>query len=235
MNENQIDLVIYHNLHDKRDFYMGSFASDELDDPSLLLGSHGRTCFSFISNTLERRGSASMGHWLGFFVQMTRKKIHLKFADSFKQPYSNYGEHIENYIDQYRDMAADYGIQLMFEEMPFRMQQSNSKSCGGYAVYSVLGMKNCNSNSLRKIFSKFDYKNRGINDKIVENFVIKKWPRSFCSDIFSKGVKTPFCPAKVFGTKDCLKKCRCKTLNCCGGDKVHHDNYVGMNIKKILQ
>ena len=249
MNENQLDLVIYHNLHDKRDFYMGSFASDELGDPSLQIcelddssGKDLKTCFSFIANTLERNftGKISpvkkgkMGHWLALFVQMTRKKISLKFADSFKMPYSYYGEHIENYIDQYRDIAADYGLQLVFEEMPFRMQQSNSYLCGGYAAYTVLGLKNCNSDSLRKIFSvKFDSKNKRMNDKIVENFVIKKWPKSFCSDIFSKGVKTPFCLAKVFKTEGCLKKCRFGSQNCCG--KVRHDNYISMNIKQILQ
>ena len=199
MNENQLDLVIYHNLHDKRDFYMGSFASDELGDPSLQIcgelddssGKDLKTCFSFIANTLERNpktaskftrnpvmnNNGKMGHWLALFVQMTRKKISLKFADSFKMPYSYYGEHIKNYIDQYRDIAADYGLQLVFEEMPFRMQQSNSYLCGGYATYTVLGLKNCNSDSLRKIFSvKFDSKNKRMNDKIVENFVIKNGP-----------------------------------------------------------
>ena len=30
MDENQIDLVIYHNLKDKRHFFKGTFASNEL-------------------------------------------------------------------------------------------------------------------------------------------------------------------------------------------------------------
>ena len=209
MNENQLDLVIYHNLHDKRDFYMGSFASDELGDPSLQIcelddssGKDLKTCFSFIANTLERNFTAGkispvkkgkMGHWLALFVQMTRKKISLKFADSFKMPYSYYGEHIENYIDQYRDIAADYGLQLVFEEMPFRMQQSNSYLCGGYAAYTVLGLKNCNSDSLRKIFSvKFDSKNKRMNDKIVENFVIKNGPNLSAQTYFLRGLKHLF-------------------------------------------
>ena len=74
MNENQVDLVLYHNLDDKRFFYKGSFAANELDSEQLYVNTHEPACFSFIANTLERNENNRMGHWLGFFVQITRKK-----------------------------------------------------------------------------------------------------------------------------------------------------------------
>ena len=144
-------MVLYHNLNDRRDFYRGSFASDELGSTRLQVRD-ARTCFSFISNTLKRNESNSMGHWLGFFIQMTRKKISLKFVDSFKMPYTFYGENIKDYINQYRYLAMENGYQFIFEEIPFRLQASNSRACGGYAVYAVLGLKNCKSNNFCKIF-----------------------------------------------------------------------------------
>ena len=120
-----------------------------------------------------------MGHWLGFFIQMTRKKISLKFVDSFKMPYTFYGENIKDYINQYRYLAMENGYQFIFEEIPFRLQASNSRACGGYAVYAVLGFKNCKSGSLCKIFSGFDTKNRRMNDKFVQDFVVKKMAEIF--------------------------------------------------------
>ena len=235
MNENQLDMVLYHNLNDGRDFYMGSFASDELGDTRLQVQNYnnldGPACFSFISNTLERNGSAGMGHWLGFFVQMTRKKIRLKFVDSFKMPYAFYGENIKDYIDRYRRLATENDIQFIFEETPFRLQASDSKACGAYAVYAILEFKNCDSNSLRNFFSSFDTKNRRANDKFVQDFVVKKWPKSFCSDIFTKDSRVPFCPEKVFGAAGCLKICRCRK-GCCS--KVRSLEYIRPNIKFIL-
>ena len=73
------------------------------------------------------------------------------------------------------------------------MQQSNSYLCGGYAAYTVLGLKNCNSDSLRKIFSvKFDSKNKRMNDKIVENFVIKNGLNLSAPTYFLRGLKHLF-------------------------------------------
>ena len=172
-----------------------------------------------------------MGHWLGFFVQMSRKKIRLKFVDSFKMPYTFYGENIKDYIGRCRRMATENGIQFIFEETPFRLQASDSKACGAYAVYAILELKNCGSNSLRNFFSSFDTKNRRANDKFVQDFVVKKWPKSFCSDIFTKDSRVPFCPEKVFGAAGCLKICRC-TKGCCS--KVRSLEYIRPNIKFIL-
>ena len=63
MNENMIDLVIYHHLKDKRDFFKGTFASNELN--RLRVDNlEVNTCFSFVANTLARHDANSMGHWL---------------------------------------------------------------------------------------------------------------------------------------------------------------------------
>ena len=218
MNENHIDMIIYHNLSDNRDFYKGSFAANELDSEHLTVNIPEPTCFSFIANTLERNEKKRMGHWLGFFIQITRKKIHLKFVDSFKMPYIFYGKNIKNYITKFRYLAIKNGYQFIFEEVPFRLQASDSRSCGGYTIYAILELKNCKSNSLCRIFSRFDTRNRRINDRFVENFVIKKWPKTFCSNIFSRDNKVPFCPKKIFGTRGCLKLCRC-SKNCCSGGR----------------
>lgn len=231
MNENQVDLVLYHNLDDKRGFYKGSFAANELDSEHLYVNAHEPACFSFIANTLERNENNRMGHWLGFFVQITRKKIYLKFVDSFKMSYIFYGENIKNYITKFRYLAIENGCQFIFEEVPFRLQASNSKACGGYAVFAVLGLGNCKSNSLCEIFSHFDTRNRRMNDRFVENFVIKKWPKTFCSDVFSKDNKVPFCPKKIFGTPGCLKLCRC-SKNCCS--EARSMEYIQPNIKNLF-
>ena len=232
MNDEQLDMVLYHNLNDKRNFYKGSFASDELNNAQLHVRNlNDSACFAFISNTLERTQSNRMGHWLGFIIKITNRKVHLKFIDSFKMPYIFYGKNIKNYIDGFRYLASKKGIAFIFEEVPFRLQASNSKSCGGYTVYAILELKNCKSDNLFKIFSRFDGKNKQKNDKFVENFVVKKWPKSFCSDIFTKNTNVPFCPKKVFGRPGCLKLCSCGK-NCC--DKVRSIEYIRPNIKSIF-
>ena len=193
MDENQIDLVIYHNLKDKRHFFKGTFASNELVD----LLSLEPTKFSFVTNTLSRNDVRDMGHWLAIIVKISGKIVNLKFVDSFKMPYSNYGKYIKDYIDNLRVKAAEHDFKFIFEEVPFGLQSVNSLSCGGYVVYSILGLKKC-SNSLCKLFSSFSTTNKKSNDRFVEDFVEKKWSKTFCSDIFTKNVKVPFCKQKVF-------------------------------------
>ena len=131
----------------------------------------------------------------------------------------------------YLELADEKGSQFKFEEIPFRLQASNLRACGGYTVYAVFGLKYCKSGSLCKIFLGFDAKNRRMNDKFVQDFVVKKWPKSFCSDIFTKDNRVPFCPKKVFGAAGCLKICRCGN-DCCS--KVRSLEYIRPNIEFML-
>ena len=146
--------------------------------------------------------------------------------------YSFYRKNIKDYIDKFRYLAIENNAVFIFEEIPFRLQSSSSKACGGYAVYSILGLKNCRSNSLCKIFSSFDTKNKHLNDRHVQDFIVKKWPSMFCSNIFTKDNKVPFCPKKVFGTAGCLKLCKCGK-GCC--TIVRSLEYIRPNIKFIFK
>lgn len=233
MDENQLGLVLYHNLKDKRDFFKGTFASNELNHDDLLVDDFDEPiCFSFIVNNLQRENAKDMGHWLSVFVKLTGKKLYFKFVDSFKMPYTFYGKYIKEYVDHLRLSSMENNVQFIFEEIPFGLQSFKSHSCGGYAVYSVLSLKNCNSTTLRKIFSSFDPKEKMANDIFVEEYVVEKWPRTFCTDIFNKYNKVPFCSQKVFGRPGCLLKCRCTKKNCC--DKLQSVEYIRPNIKRIF-
>lgn len=227
MDENQIDLVIYHNLKDKRNFFKGTFASNELDRLQVLkLESQ---CFSFVTNTLSRNDVRNMGHWLGIFVKISGKIINLKFVDSFKMSYLNYGKYIKDYIDNLRVKAMEHDFKFIFEEVPFGLQSYKSLSCGGYVIYSILGLKNCKYTTLRNLFSSFTT-NKKSNDRFVEDFVEKKWPKTFCSDIFTKNVKVPFCKQKVFKRHGCLLKCFCGR-EC---SILRSDYYIRHKVKNIF-
>ena len=223
MDENQIDLVIYHNLKDKK-IYKGTFAANELVPFKLKQG-----CTAFVTNTLSRNDVRDMGHWLAIIVFVSGKNVNLKFVDSFKMPYSTYGKYIKDYIDNLRVKAAEHDFKFIFEEVPFGLQSVNSLSCGGYVVYSILGLKNC-SNSLCKLFSSFTT-NKKSNDRFVEDFVEKKWPKTFCSDIITKSNKVPFCKKKVFKSSNCLLKCFCGK-ECCF--KLRTDYYIRPKVKNIF-
>ena len=227
-----IDLVIYHHLKDKRDFFKGTFASNELN--RLRVDNlEVNTCFSFVANTLARHDANSMVHWLAFFVKISGKKVYLKFVDSFKMPYTFYGKYIKDYIDNLRYLTMKHGdMQLIFEEVPFGLQSYKSFSCGGYAVYSILGLKHCKSRTLHHLFSNFNANNKKTNDMFVEDFVVKKWPKRFCSDIFTKDVKVPFCAQKVFKRPGCLLKCFCETTNCC--TNIRPDYYIRPKVKHLF-
>jgi len=68
--------VLYHNLNDRRDFYKGTYASNELVGKKLRVDKlGGTTCFSFIVNTLQRYESNKMGHWLSIMVKIDGKKL----------------------------------------------------------------------------------------------------------------------------------------------------------------
>ena len=232
MDENQIDFLLYSNLHDRRSFYKGSHASDELDIKKLHVKKLSEpVCFSFIVNTLKRNESGKMGHWLAFFIKVERDKIHLKFVDSYKMQYTFYGIHIKNYINRLRLLALENNVKFIFEEVPFRMQSLNTKTCGVYTIYSVLGLKNCKSNSLYNIFSSFDKKNWMNNDRQMIEFIVKIWPKNSCSDIFTKYNDVPFFPKKLFDRPGCLKKCTCQK-NCC--QKLRSLEYIRPNVKNIF-
>ena len=232
MNEDQINLVLYHNLNDRRDFYKGTYASNELVGKKLRVDKlGGTTCFSFIVNTLQRYESNKMGHWLSIMVKIDGKKINLKFVDSFKMPYGYYGDQISNYINHYRLLAMENNVHFTLEEVPFSMQAANSKSCGAYSVFSILGLKNCKSSTLYKIFSGFDTKNKNKNDKFVEDFVVRKWPNRFCSDILTRSNKVPFCPQKTFNRPGCLLICKCGK-DCC--TKLRSEHYKRSNLKFLF-
>merc|ERR1712243_292393 len=119
----------------------GTYASNELVGKKLRVDKLGGTtcCFSFIVNTLQRHESNKMGHWLTIMVKIDRKKINLKFVDSFKMPYGYYGNQISNYINHYRLLAMENNAHFALEEAPFKLQAANSKSCGAYSVFSILG------------------------------------------------------------------------------------------------
>ena len=233
MNEDQINLVLYHNLNDRRDFYKGTYASNELVGKKLRVAKLGKDakCFSFIVNTLQRTESNKMGHWLSIMVKMDRKTIHLKFVDSFKMPYAYYGHLISNYINHYRLLAMKNNAHFTLEEVPNSMQAINSKSCGAYSVFSILGLKNCKSSTLYKTFSGFDTKNKNKNDKFVEDFVVRKWPNRFCSDILTRSNKVPFCPQKTFNRPGCLLICKCGK-DCC--TKLRSEHYKRSNLKFLF-
>ena len=75
MNENQIDMVIYHNLSDNRDFYKGSYAANELDSEHLTVNIPKPRCFSFIANTLERNEKKGWVTGWGFLFKLRGKKF----------------------------------------------------------------------------------------------------------------------------------------------------------------
>ena len=222
MDENQIDLVIYHNLKDKK-IFKGTFAANELVPMRRLEPG----CTAFVTNTLSRNDVRDMGHWLAIIVKISGKNVNLKFVDSFKMPYSTYGKYISKYIDNLRVKAANANYKFIFEEVPFGLQSVNSLSCGGYAVYSILGYEF----KLCKLFSSFSTTNKKSNDRFVEDFVEKKWPKTFCSDIITKSNKVPFCKKKVFKSSNCLLKCFCGK-ECCF--KLRTDYYIRPKVKNIF-
>ena len=233
MNENHIDIVVYHNVKDKRDFFQGSFALDELSHDNLQVDNLNEPrCFSFIFNTLSRSDTSKIGHWLAVYVKIAGKKVHFKFADSFAQPYTFYGKNVKDYADSFRELCYDHNAQFIFEEMPFRVQAFNSYACGAYAVYTILGLQKCKYKTLHSIFSSFDIRNKLKNDLKIEEYVVKKWPRTFCTDVFTPTNKTPFCSQKVFMRPGCLLECCCEK-NC--SNKVRSvDHYIRPNIKYIF-
>ena len=224
MDENQIDLVIYHNLKDKK-IFKGTFAANELVPMRRLEPG----CTAFVTNTLSRNDVRDMGHWLAIIVKISGKIVNLKFVDSFKMPYSNYGKYIKDYIDNLRVKAAEHDFKFIFEEVPFGLQSVNSLSCGGYVVYSILGL--VRDIQLCKLFSSFSTTNKKSNDRFVEDFVEKKWSKTFCSDIFTKNVKVPFCKQKVFKRRGCLLKCFCGK-ECCS--ILRTDYYIRPKVKNIF-
>ena len=232
MDENQIDLVLHSNLDKKSNYYRGSYACDELKGLYINNLSHAQ-CFAFVCNTLKRNQSGMMGHWVCISVRVEHmlKKIHLKFIDSYKIPYTAYGLYITDYIDSLRLLALENNFKFTFEEVPFRMQASDSKTCGIYALYGVMGLKHCDSATLKKIFSRFDIKNRKHNDRNMVDYIIKKWPRHFCSDAFGSTKGPSFCPKKLFDSFKCLKNCYCKK-ECC---KTHRETeYIRSKVKNIF-
>merc|ERR1711951_328987 len=69
------------------------------------------------------------------------------------------------------------------------LQAYGSKVCGAYCCYAILKLKNCNENTLKNIFSRFDRNNRKNNDFLIGEFVSNNWPLKYCTDVFTKSKK----------------------------------------------
>ena len=237
MDENQLDTFIYSNLKHMGktkflSFYKGTYASDELH--KLHIKNFKKpACFTFIVNTLKRKSPTNtMGHWLCIAVKLKpeTKAVNIKFLDSFKNPYQTYGD-CSKYIDRLRIIALDKGFTFKIENAPHMLQAYGSKVCGAYCCYAILKLKNCNENTLKNIFSKFDRNNRKNNDFLIGEFVSKNWPLKYCTDIFTKSGIPPFCPKKVYKYPSCLPKCGCKH-KCC--NKPKSKGYIRQNIARLL-
>ena len=100
-------------------------------------------CLGFIFNTLKRNESDRMGHWISIhIIYMPKLKcLNIKFADSFKQHYKIYGEHISNYINNLRLLTLQNNITFKLENVPFVLQFPKSKVCGAYAIYTLMQLK----------------------------------------------------------------------------------------------
>ena len=237
MNENQIDYFIQHNLREmrKRDFkkyYRGSFACDELTHSSLKIRYIDKPqCFGFIFNTLERRESAKMGHWLAIVVKIMAKSINLKFFDSFNKPYTFYGICVSNYINKLRVRALSNKSTFKLETAPFSLQAIDSKICGGYTIYSILRLKKCNHTTLKQIYDSFDRKKMKKNDSKIMKYIAENWPRKVCSDMITSSDGISFCPVKTYDHNKCLSKCLCDG-GCC--NKHRSLEYIRANLTKIL-
>ena len=117
-------------------------------------------CFGFIFNTLKRNESDRMGHWISLhIIYMPKLKcFNLKFADSFKQNYEMYGEHVSSYISNLRMLALKNNVRFKLEYVPFVLQSSKSKVCSAYAIYTLMQLIDCNQKILYNFFSDFDSK-----------------------------------------------------------------------------
>ena len=220
MNENQVDLFIYSHLKHLgnkkfRAYYKGTHASDELE--KLHIKHFNKPlCFAFILNTLERKNSNAMGHWLSLHISIKPefRMVNVKFLDSFRNPYHAYGENITKYIDRLRIKAINEGFSFKIENVPFILQSYGSKICGGYCCYGVIKLRNCGENNLYSIFSKFDESGRKLNDILMGEFIARNWPQKSCTDMISNRGGIPFCPKKVYDHIRCLPKCECKHKSC---------------------
>lgn len=220
MDENMLDTFVFSNLKHmgKANFlsyYKGTHASDELH--KLHIKNFKKPlCFAFILNTLERKNSNTLGHWLCIFVRLKpeTKTLNIKFLDSFKNPYHTYGNNISEYIDRLRIRASNNRFAFKIENVPHMLQAYGSKVCGAYCCYGILKLKNCKENTLKNIFSKFDRKNRKKNDFLIGEFVLRNWPLKSCTDMLTNPRGVAFCPKKVYNHPNCLPKCKCEHKSC---------------------
>ena len=220
MNENQVDVFIYSHLKHLgnkkfRAYYKGTYASDELGE--LYIKHFNKPlCFTFILNTLKRKESDVMGHWLCIYISVKPefKMVNIKFFDSFKNQYHTYGSNISDYVDRLRINTAKVGFSFKMENAPFILQSYGSKICGGYCCYAVIKLKKCGENTLHSIFSKFDTSARKINDILMGEFIAKNWPLKSCTDTINNRSGISFCPKKVYNHFRCLPKCDCKHKKC---------------------
>ena len=128
MNENQLDLFIYSHLKHLgnkkfRAYYKGTYASDELE--KLHIKHFNKPlCFTIILNTLKRKDSNAMGHWLCIYIsiKLEFRMVNVKFLDSFRNPYHAYGGNISEYVDRLRIKTANAGFSFKIENVPFILQ-----------------------------------------------------------------------------------------------------------------
>ena len=220
MDENQVDIFIYSHLKHLgnkkfRAYYKGTYASDELE--KLYIKHFNKPlCFAFILNTLERKNSHTMGHWLSLHISVKPefRMVNVKFLDSFKKPYHTYGANISKYIDRLRIMAINTKFSFKLENVPFILQSYGSKICAGYCCYGVIKLRNCGETSLYSIFSKFDRNAKKMNDLLMGEFIARNWPQKSCTDMLNNKKGIAFCPMKVYDHFRCLPKCECKHKGC---------------------
>ena len=224
MDDNNISYLIVNSLkshNTAHSHYKGSFTADAFHDLIRRKRFFKGTSY-FIVNTLTSSSHYSeVGHWVAISLHLdpSKKKLNLKFFDSFAKNVTHYRPHISKAIKSIRQKCRKLNVKVVFDSLTKPIQPITSKLCGIYAALFVI-----KSNIQKKVgkisrmFKSYISRNKKkLNDSSALGETVKYFPSCHDRPIYKnmkKSVKEltrppPFCAVKTLGAKRCYIKCDC--------------------------
>ena len=224
----------------KKDYYRGTFTSDDLVGNSHLKFNIASTSksrnflFCFVVNTLTHEAvyMGQVEHWLAIAIRYNKCKntLFVIFFYSFAKPYSDY-KHVKCYMERVKSTCALHHVKFKCDSLTVAMQDAFSKLCGVYVCRAVAQVwESTKTNQyqicgdgvkLKHMFSTFG-RNRKDNDLKMIRYLHKEWTSDHCHNTpfpwkvlpIEKLINAPappaFCPKKTLD----LPKCRMGKCKC---------------------
>ena len=138
----------------------------------------------FVCIVLVGGESASVGHWIGLYVNHYFNKI--GYFDSYNLPPSSYSTILVRYIN----MKKDYEVC----SLNFRLQSNHSYVCGAYAMLFVYLISHHNLNMVLSFFKKkFSRHSYFENDKLILRLCYSLFKMPPCIKTFCLGETKYIC------------------------------------------